>query len=560
MVALLTALATGLSCLAAEAEDPVARLDAKLAELREQGYPITFQEVLDQREPLPDEENSAPLFLEAFELMKLVSEDGPLAAECGGSSGRELGVRSSDVVQEMNRVWLAENARALELIREGAGLPGGRYPIEPEENPFAILLSHLADARRAARLCSRNALSRAERGEGEAVALALCDALGLSRSLGENLFLIDALVRFAVDAIFTDALEQALSLCELPPERLAELRAGVAREAGSTSLRQAFITECAGAHYYFVEMPLGQLREAMSADLGARDKGWFGWLTYGRRARARDALKYYDIMGAAIDLCAKPPRQRLHQGRQWAGLAGRRLAEGEHSYPISAALMPALGRAMEEEVKALARLDVVRTALAVEQWRIERVRWPHSLDDLVPGLLDAVPEDPFGQETIRYARTDDGVVVYSLGPDGTDEGGLSQDAAQEAAGEGLDEGWDIAFRLLSPERRGARQLTLAEEAEALGTTPLHAAVLAGSTEALEAVLAAGADVDATDEDGQTALHAAAGTGRRDVVERLIAASADVNVVDFEHRTPAALAAEQGHHDVADLLHEHGGVE
>jgi hypothetical protein len=63
------------------------------------------------------------------------------------------------------------------------------------------------------------------------------------------------------------------------------------------------------------------------------------------------------------------------------------------------------------------------TALAAEQFRRGHGRWPASLDELVPQLLAAVPRDPFDLQPIRMARHAEGIVIYSVGPNGTDDGG-----------------------------------------------------------------------------------------------------------------------------------------
>jgi len=60
-------------------------------------------------------------------------------------------------------------------------------------------------------------------------------------------------------------------------------------------------------------------------------------------------------------------------------------------------------------------LHVARTALAVEQFRIERGHWPEKLAELVPDYLEAVPQDWFAPKgtMIAYTRTATGVRLWS---------------------------------------------------------------------------------------------------------------------------------------------------
>ena len=46
------------------------------------------------------------------------------------------------------------------------------------------------------------------------------------------------------------------------------------------------------------------------------------------------------------------------------------------------------------------------------------------LAELVPGYLSTVPADPFGGgEPLRYKRVENSYLLWSIGPDGVDDGG-----------------------------------------------------------------------------------------------------------------------------------------
>jgi hypothetical protein len=71
-----------------------------------------------------------------------------------------------------------------------------------------------------------------------------------------------------------------------------------------------------------------------------------------------------------------------------------------------------------------ARLRCAIAALAADRFRRNQGRWPGALDELVTaGLLSAVPLDPFDGQPLRLKRTAGGLILYSVGKDGQDDGG-----------------------------------------------------------------------------------------------------------------------------------------
>ena len=96
--------------------------------------------------------------------------------------------------------------------------------------------------------------------------------------------------------------------------------------------------------------------------------------------------------------------------------------------------------------------------------RRDHGHWPDTLDAVVPKYLAAVPKDPQDGNPLRFTQRPDGVIVYWIGPDGTDDGGkLSR---HNPLTPGTDQGfqlWNVRQR-----RQPAREL-LPQPAEETAT-------------------------------------------------------------------------------------------
>ena len=68
-------------------------------------------------------------------------------------------------------------------------------------------------------------------------------------------------------------------------------------------------------------------------------------------------------------------------------------------------------------------------------------RLPARLEELVPGYCKAVPADLFDGKPLRYRTFGTGYVIYSVGPDGKDDGGAEPDPNNSQTS------YDVGFKL-----------------------------------------------------------------------------------------------------------------
>jgi hypothetical protein len=80
-------------------------------------------------------------------------------------------------------------------------------------------------------------------------------------------------------------------------------------------------------------------------------------------------------------------------------------------------------RSLQLHNAAAAHLRLLATELALRCYQASKGRPPARLDDLVPDYLAKVPQDPFSRRPLIYRPQGATWLLYSVGPDGVDDGG-----------------------------------------------------------------------------------------------------------------------------------------
>jgi hypothetical protein len=153
--------------------------------------------------------------------------------------------------------------------------------------------------------------------------------------------------------------------------------------------------------------------------------------------RAEYRLIAAEVAAAEATIKAAP-LERLTEGQA---------ARGER---VGNILLGLLFPAMEKVQTAADRIEQVQAdlqvALALAAYRAETGRYPANLKELAPKYIDKVPGDLFSGTALVYLPTETGYRLYSVGANGTDDGGRSYD--DEPRGD------DLVVRMPVPEPKG----------------------------------------------------------------------------------------------------------
>lgn len=406
-----------------------AKLNSRLDAVRAAGYPVTCEE-LDASYTIPAfAENAADYITTALSyLLSPSTEDAngvPLFSNAPlPRRTQALDNRTKHVTASM----LAGNQKTLELLHQGLAIPDCRYPAnfargdDMESIDFAAF-------RRTARLLVMGALLHAEQNDPNAAVQMLLSSYGVARTLVKLPIIISELVAQAQSALTTEGLEQVVNRTTLTDAHLVQIDAALYESYDPDSMVRALAAErCFGLH--MADEPSnygpGNLSVAVAGILrvlGVVDLS---------------LIRHLDRMAEAIEIAQREP---------WKRKQAIETAEARYNtsgiWSILNWLTPPSARLIVINLQGMARMQVARTALAVERYRLATGQLPEDLSELVPSHLEEIPLDPFDGRPLRYKKRDGGYVVYSVGPDGTDDGGTERQPKRQGWKEDLP--YDITF-------------------------------------------------------------------------------------------------------------------
>jgi hypothetical protein len=443
------------------------------AEAEQLDGPWRLADIDAKRGAVPDAENSSLQVAAAAQALpakwprwdhNFGSVNNEDAADPGAAKDRALRWSFSErkppvPLNDMQIASLKEELKraqaALAIARKLADLRKGRYPVKFSGDFIrAKNIGHVQAARALTDVLRYDALLRAQDRDSDGAIRSCLAALNAGRSFGDEPGYMSQMVRVACASVATHFVVNTLALCEPGADVLAAAQRALSEDAEEPLLVYAARGERASMDLYLGgiqagEMSFSQVRSELtgkpsSDELLSRDN-WetLRFLASVRTHRAA-LLRWYTEL---VEVGKLPPEirtRRLSELRSGVR-SGFRFSELDIDYHIHAGCSLGLGMS---RLCAYERCAAV--AMALERYRKDRAKWPGDLAELMPKYLDKIPLDPFDGKPLRFRRFDEGVVVYSVGSDGADNGGHVERTIGE---EGMDFGfrlWDLKYRRQPP--------------------------------------------------------------------------------------------------------------
>jgi hypothetical protein len=424
------------------------RLGRELARLRAEGAPLTPAEAAPPK--IPDSENAALLYQKAFKGLEDEDKDEKLAIRQFLSPSHLRKGQTPPTLAQV-KVIVARHEAEFRLLQEGSRRPACRFPVEWEKG-FEALFPHPGQARDAIRFLVAKALVDARDGRAGAALNDLATAIRMSNHLSAEPTLVAQLVRVACIAIVSARLPEVL---EKAPPTAQESRAfydllGQVDMIGPWVHGMEGERACGLWAFDYVRRSPKNVVVMFSMSGVAQDSA--------RARRRRFALRALDSLarvvwmpflkldetyfirawGETMALYKKPSRE----SRADLVRFDETIRDRWPRYAImTRTVFPVFSRASEARDKGIATIGLMQAALALRAYQVEHGEYPGSLAQLKARGGWAIPDDPFSGKPFIYrpdvaqppsagnGRAPKGYLIYSVGPDGKDDGGLDYGTA-----------------------------------------------------------------------------------------------------------------------------------
>lgn len=295
--------------------------------------------------------------------------------------------------------YLRFNQEAFRLLREGSTKPYCRFPVDLSKGE-AMEMPHFDEMRGLAKLLAIKILYSAETDDSSGAANAFLDCLGLANSLRKEPVLISQYLRCEIFKMALDALKDAQDRTEISGSNSSELQVAMLAMEGN----EALILTIKGLQYStlqsYRDFDVSSLEDlGLPADVVAQKMK--------EMPTEGDIRIAFNALLAAANLPFPEARAEFM----------KICVDGE-------VLVPPLPRSLVAFARTQAQLRSARVSLAVGDYAPAHGALPETLDALVPEYLRSVPLDPFDDQPLRYRREGEGFIVYSVGDNLVDDGGV----------------------------------------------------------------------------------------------------------------------------------------
>lgn len=450
-------------------DDAEARLQQVVADTDRLNPGWRIEAVLDAREKVPDAENAAPHVRAVAAILpkgwpnqraavapKPPEEDGAAPIPTPSTETIPERIRAIEPERQLDdklREELRDEIQALGPVLEAARpiitLSKGRHEVAWSKDWFETLLPHAQEVRTVGELLSLQAAWFAQEGQIDEALRATRGVLNVGRSMGDEPTLISQLVRIALVIRSIQTLERVLAQGEASEAELMETQRLLKSEVdeGPSLMWKAMRAE-RGAVFETLNRVADGKKSLEGLHGNNHQMTHWDHLTlqlFWRSRIRRSQAAYLEWMNQVVIGAPLPPKEARETFARIESDCNDKKSSSDHT--IAVLFMSSFTKVLDAYYRRQAQADCAALAVACERYRMKRGQWPEALDEVAPEFIDRVADDPFGESALRYRRTEDGIVIYSVGSDGKDDHATLD--RQHPQRNGADLGvrlWDVKHR------------------------------------------------------------------------------------------------------------------
>jgi len=391
------------------------------ATAREQGAPVTLEDLDAWYPAVTASNNAALLFESAFRELEITDPDGTRTRDLYDRAiNTEFDYRDWDHNQADVLAFLEEQAAVLGILDEAVKKAGSRYPLYFHKAMLtdATHLSHIQVLSRLLMLRGRAVLDTRDL----SLALAIQDQiLRLGHSIVKEPILVSHQVRVDTNVHALRLMERILNRGNLTERQLSQLKLNYALGLPTDSFERTFLGERC--------ILLGSVEQTYEGYIDPVEGGVLEDIAYLRKLppmirnyfMMSDQVQIYHAFDMAVAEMRWPEVMKFSATED--GWRARR----SEARTITEFFVPRVINGSHAFVRDVAIFRIARATIAVEEFMLAEGRYPDNLWELVPQYLPSTPMDPYDGVPLRYhtgfVESRPSYMIYTVMEDGKDEGG-----------------------------------------------------------------------------------------------------------------------------------------
>ncbi|MBI5725769.1 MAG: hypothetical protein HZA50_17550 [Planctomycetes bacterium] len=325
--------------------------------------------------------------------------------------------------------FLRKQGPVIDLLHKAAELPGCNFEIQYNPYPVGLVLPQLGNMRSLSRLLCLSSRVAAHQGRMVDAMKDLNAAMALAGHCSAEPTLMASMVSCGIEDMAFGTFQYVLDQGALTDDSINAMRLHSSLSFNAALRRSMRMEMAFGLSYFTMIEPSAAFTEASIPVAVAAPDFMGDFLTrtvavpYRVFLWGNDAAAYLQCMRRCERLSVQPYYKSV---QEW-----QMLQEPESKGMLTKMIVPSFTHPAENAARADARHRLMQLGVAMWRYRLAEGAFPDDLGRLVPKYLPAIPVDPFSDGSLKLARTDGKFIIYSLGPDLADDGGMPYDKKSE---------------------------------------------------------------------------------------------------------------------------------